>query len=191
MIPACPCLDDEIVLIAAVAVNRAIRHTETSGAHAGSFRQRELQIAFAEREGAEPGEVGLLATQPRILLGELDIRGSGYRNDLAGAATVVSVTDYGGGFGISGSDVIRANAIHVTTDREVSVHALNYLDANLGDDASGARGVAFTPQPDGTGLYCLAGADKDGGTIGALCKGYRPAPPTPDNLSGSIGSSCA
>ena len=70
------------------------------------------------------------------------------------------------------------------------IHALNYLDANLGDE-NGARGVAFTPQPDGTGLYCLAGADKDGGTIGALCKGYRPAPPIPDNLSGSIASSCA
>ncbi len=70
------------------------------------------------------------------------------------------------------------------------IHALNYLDANLGDE-NGARRVAFTPQPDGTGLYCLAGADKDGGTIGALCKGYRPAPPIPDNLSGPIASSCA
>ena len=70
------------------------------------------------------------------------------------------------------------------------IHALNYLDANLGDE-NGARGVAFTPQPDGTGLYCLAGADKDGGTIGALCKGYRPAPPIPGNLSGPIASSCA
>ena len=71
------------------------------------------------------------------------------------------------------------------------IHALNYLDANLGDGASGARGVAFTPQPDGTGLYCLAGADKDGGTIGALCKGYRPAPPIPDNLRNAIAGSCA
>jgi poly-gamma-glutamate capsule biosynthesis protein CapA/YwtB (metallophosphatase superfamily) len=71
------------------------------------------------------------------------------------------------------------------------IHALNYLDANLGDAASGARGVAFTPQPDGTGLYCLAGADRDGGTIGALCKDYRPAPPIPDNLRSSIASSCA
>ena len=51
--------------------------------------------------------------------------------------------------------------------------------------------MAFTPQPDGTGLYCLAGADKDGGSIGALCKGYRPAPPIPGNLLSSIASSCA
>ena len=67
------------------------------------------------------------------------------------------------------------------------IHALNYLDADLG----GVRGVAFTPQPNGSGLYCLAGADKDGGSIGALCKGYRLAPPIPANLMSSIASSCA
>jgi poly-gamma-glutamate synthesis protein (capsule biosynthesis protein) len=67
------------------------------------------------------------------------------------------------------------------------IHALNYLDADLG----GVRGIAFTPQPNGTGLYCLAGAEKEGGSIGALCKGYRPAPPIPDNLMSSIASSCA
>jgi poly-gamma-glutamate synthesis protein (capsule biosynthesis protein) len=67
------------------------------------------------------------------------------------------------------------------------IHALNYLDADLG----GVRGIAFTPQPNGTGLYCLAGTEKEGGSIGALCKGYRPAPPIPDNLMSSIASSCA
>jgi poly-gamma-glutamate capsule biosynthesis protein CapA/YwtB (metallophosphatase superfamily) len=70
------------------------------------------------------------------------------------------------------------------------IHALNYLDAELGDGAS-ARGVLFTPQADGTGLYCLPGADNDGGTIGALCKGYQSAPPIPGNLRGPIASSCA
>jgi poly-gamma-glutamate synthesis protein (capsule biosynthesis protein) len=71
------------------------------------------------------------------------------------------------------------------------IHALNYLDANLGEDGSDVRGVAFTPQVDGTGLYCLAGADKDGGSIGALCKGYKQAPPIPGNLLSSIAGSCA
>lgn len=68
------------------------------------------------------------------------------------------------------------------------IHALNYLDANLGP---GSNGIAFTPQADGTGLYCLPGADKDGGSIGALCKGYRPAPPASSSLEGAIASSCA
>lgn len=68
------------------------------------------------------------------------------------------------------------------------VHALNYLDANLAD---GSNGVAFTPQPNGTGLYCLPGAEADGGRIGALCKGYQPAPPIPAGLRSSIAASCS
>jgi poly-gamma-glutamate synthesis protein (capsule biosynthesis protein) len=68
------------------------------------------------------------------------------------------------------------------------IHALNYLSANLGP---GSNGVAFTPQSDGTGLYCVPGADKDGGSIGALCKGYRPAPPIPDGLADTIAGSCS
>jgi len=68
------------------------------------------------------------------------------------------------------------------------IYALNYLGANLGP---GSNGVAFTPQTDGTGLYCLPGADKDGGSIGALCKGYRPAPPMPENLEEPIAESCS
>lgn len=68
------------------------------------------------------------------------------------------------------------------------IHALNYLDANLG---AGSNGVAFTPQADGTGLYCLPGADRDGGAIGALCKGYRPPPPMPEDLETSIADSCS
>lgn len=68
------------------------------------------------------------------------------------------------------------------------IHALNYLDADLGP---GSNGIAFTPQANGTGLYCLPGANKDGGSIGALCKGYKPAPPIPDDLRSSIDSSCA
>lgn len=76
-------------------------------------------------------------------------------------------------------------------DGAARIYALNYLDANLGDEPAGAQGIAFTPQPSGTGLYCLAGADKDGGSVGALCKGYQPPPPIPDDLVDAITSSCA
>ena len=72
------------------------------------------------------------------------------------------------------------------------IHALNYLDANLGDDASGARGVAFTPQPDGTGLYCLAGADKDGGIHRrSLQRLQAGAARYPTTCATPIASSCA
>ncbi len=71
------------------------------------------------------------------------------------------------------------------------IHALNYLAATLDDEADGARGVRFTPQADGSGLFCVAGAQTDGGTIGALCKSYTPAPAIPASLRGAIASSCS
>jgi len=70
------------------------------------------------------------------------------------------------------------------------IHVLNYLARTLDDGSAGARGVRFTPQADGSGLFCVAGAAGDGGSIGALCKGYRPAPPIPASLRGAIASSC-
>jgi len=73
---------------------------------------------------------------------------------------------------------------------QARIHALNYLAATLDDAAAGARGVRFTPQADGSGLFCVAGAKADGGTIGALCKDYTPAPAIPASLRGAIASSC-
>lgn len=70
------------------------------------------------------------------------------------------------------------------------IYALNYLAATLDDGASGARGMRFTPRADGSGLYCVAGAKDDGGTIGTLCQNYRAAPPIPSSLRGRIASSC-
>ena len=73
---------------------------------------------------------------------------------------------------------------------QARIHALNYLAATLDDEGAGAQGLRFAPQTDGSGLYCVAGAEADGGTIGALCKGYKPAPPIPASLRGAIASSC-
>ena len=70
------------------------------------------------------------------------------------------------------------------------MHALNYLAATLDDPVRKARGLRFTPQKDGSGLYCLPGADKDPGAIGALCRGFTPAPPIPPELQGQIAASC-
>src|ERR1700687_4824515 len=71
------------------------------------------------------------------------------------------------------------------------IHALNYFDATLDDPAGKARGVRFTPQKDGSGLYCLPGADKEPRAIGALCRGFTPAPPVPSSLQGQIAASCS
>lgn len=70
------------------------------------------------------------------------------------------------------------------------IHALNYLAATLDNSKTGARGLRFTPQKDGSGLYCVAGAERDGGTIGALCQGFQSAPSIPARLRRTIAGSC-
>ena len=43
------------------------------------------------------------------------------------------------------------------------VHALNYLARKLDNKKDGAQGVRFTPQADGSGLYCFPGAEPKSG----------------------------
>jgi poly-gamma-glutamate synthesis protein (capsule biosynthesis protein) len=71
------------------------------------------------------------------------------------------------------------------------IHALNHLAATLDDAEAGARGLRFTPQRDGSGLYCVSGAESDGGKIGALCQRYAPPPPIPSSLRNTIATSCS
>jgi poly-gamma-glutamate capsule biosynthesis protein CapA/YwtB (metallophosphatase superfamily) len=70
------------------------------------------------------------------------------------------------------------------------VHALNYLAATLDNKKDGARGLRFTPQKDGSGLFCVPGAEQIAGRVGTLCKRFKPAPPVPSSLRRRIASSC-
>ena len=70
------------------------------------------------------------------------------------------------------------------------IHALNHLGARLGDGGV-AQGVRFTPRSDGSGLYCTPEANALGGKIGAICRGYQPAPATPANVARHLASACA
>ena len=70
------------------------------------------------------------------------------------------------------------------------IHVLNFLASTLDSAKDGTHGVRFTPQADGSGLYCLPGAAKEGGRIGALCQRHMPAPPIPSSLRGAIAASC-
>jgi hypothetical protein len=70
------------------------------------------------------------------------------------------------------------------------IHALNYLAGGL-DDGKNAKGVRFTPQQNGSGLYCADGAAALGGEIGTLCQGWQP-PGEPDKaLAAKIAAACA
>jgi hypothetical protein len=57
------------------------------------------------------------------------------------------------------------------------VEVINYLSAMLDDPASGAIGLRFAPQENGSGLYCFEGAEADPGKIGELCRRFQPPSP--------------
>jgi poly-gamma-glutamate synthesis protein (capsule biosynthesis protein) len=69
------------------------------------------------------------------------------------------------------------------------IYVLNHLAAGL-DDAKGAKGVRFTPQADGSGLYCADGAAGLGGDLGTLCQGWQPASDPDKPLAGKIAAAC-
>ncbi len=70
------------------------------------------------------------------------------------------------------------------------VYVLNHLAKALDNKGSGARGVRFTPQNDGSGLYCVSGSAGDPGVIGKLCKAWQPAKAAPKSLARQIAGSC-
>ncbi len=64
------------------------------------------------------------------------------------------------------------------------VEVINYLSAMLDDPASGAIGLRFAPQKNGSGLFCFEGAAADPGKIGELCRGFElPSPPSDERLA--------
>lgn len=69
------------------------------------------------------------------------------------------------------------------------IYALNHLASGL-DDGKRAHGVRFTPQADGTGLYCAPEAADLGGEIGKLCQKWRQASAPPEPLAAEIAEAC-
>jgi hypothetical protein len=69
------------------------------------------------------------------------------------------------------------------------IYALNHLAAEL-DDEKGAKGVRFTPRPDGSGLYCAAGAAAFGGKLATLCQDWRPPGGPEKALAVKIENAC-
>jgi len=69
------------------------------------------------------------------------------------------------------------------------IYALNHLAAGL-DDEKGAKGVRFTPQSDGSGLYCADGAADLGGKLATLCQGWQQAGEPDKPLLTKIADAC-
>lgn len=74
------------------------------------------------------------------------------------------------------------------------LHALNYLSAGqdsfFGNVIGTVKGLQFTPQTDGSGLYCFAGAQKASQDLVKLCKGWKPPVKPDEKLLGRIKQSC-
>jgi poly-gamma-glutamate synthesis protein (capsule biosynthesis protein) len=129
--------------------------------------------------------------------GTADITGNHVCRTYGLFARVHVAQDANGKWRTRAVEAIPVTDTHIAPRRYASVeqshyrvHALNYLGETLDSPSSGAKGMRFTPQVDGSGLYCVEGAATDGGRIGALCKGWKPAPPVPASLRGAIASSC-
>jgi len=76
-----------------------------------------------------------------------------------------------------------------TEESKKRIFALNHLAAGI-DDGKNAKGVRFTPQADGSGLYCAPGAADLGRKLGALCQGWQPAAEAEKPLATKIADSC-
>ena len=84
----------------------------------------------------------------------------------------------------------RTKPFAKVADAHLRIAALNYLAADLDDQASGHRGTRFTPQKNGSGLYCMPGAGKDPGRIGELCRGWKPASAPGSAVRARLRKSC-
>lgn len=69
------------------------------------------------------------------------------------------------------------------------IHVLNHLAVGL-DDGKNAKGVRFTPQSDGAGLYCADGAAGLSGDLATLCQGWQQAGEPDKPLATKIAAAC-
>jgi poly-gamma-glutamate synthesis protein (capsule biosynthesis protein) len=74
-------------------------------------------------------------------------------------------------------------------EAEKRIYALNHLAAGL-DDGKNAKGVRFTPRPNGSGLYCAEGAAALGGKLATLCQGWQPPGDPAKLLAAKIEAAC-
>lgn len=111
-------------------------------------------------------------------LGMQDMAKFGPCRDFGLIARVYLAPDQNGGLKAFAIEVLALTAMHVSARQMTGAAAakriavLNGLARGLDHRASGSRGARFRQQADGSGLYCLAGARRLKGRIGALCSSW-------------------
>lgn len=128
--------------------------------------------------------------------GTADITGKGICRDYGLMTRVHMHRNKDGKFSIGAVEAIPVTDTHYRprplkgSEGAKRIHALNHLAATL-DSADGARGLRFTPQSSGSGLYCTDAGIAASGELGRLCKGYQPAPPVSQVYARQISASCS
>jgi poly-gamma-glutamate synthesis protein (capsule biosynthesis protein) len=129
-------------------------------------------------------------------LGMQDMAGFGLCRDYGLLARVHLARGDDGRYRARAIEAVPLTGMHARTQRmpaqqaATRIHVLNHLASRLDDREAKARGVRFTPRPDGTGLYCAPGAADEGGRIRALCSDWREPAAAPDALARQIAASC-
>ncbi|MCH9766019.1 MAG: CapA family protein [Alphaproteobacteria bacterium] len=129
--------------------------------------------------------------------GTANMSGKGICKDFGVFAKVHLVRNAEGALSTQAIEVIPLTQMHRKAKPmraaagRARIHALNYLGSRLGAKDGSARGVQFTPQSDGRGLYCFPGAATKPGKIGNLCRGWKPVSGIPSALRRRIAGSCA
>jgi poly-gamma-glutamate capsule biosynthesis protein CapA/YwtB (metallophosphatase superfamily) len=128
--------------------------------------------------------------------GTANITGKGVCRDYGLMSRVYMHRGNDGHFAIGAVEAIPITDTHYRPRRLTGsegakrIHALNYLATTL-DSRDGARGLRFTPQKDGSGLYCSEVGRAAKGQLGKMCASYQPAPPVSQLYARSIRASCS
>lgn len=128
--------------------------------------------------------------------GMQNMSGFGQCRDYGLLARVHLRRDEAGRLGARAVEVVPLTDMHAQVRRldprqaAIRIHVLNHLARQLDDAATGATGIRFAPQLDGTGLFCMPGASRDPGRIGRLCADWQTPAAPPPALASAIAGSC-
>ena len=101
-----------------------------------------------------------------------------FSRDIDGSVSIVSVR------------IVPLTDMHIATkplppEKAVTrIHVINHLSNQLTDQKAGAQGLSFTPQPDGSGLWCNPEHSR------GSCMSTPYAAPAPGSLSSQISQAC-
>jgi len=129
--------------------------------------------------------------------GMANMSSQGICRDYGLVARVHLLKNGSGKISVRAVEAIPVADMHIQTSRLSSVQAshlriraLNYLSKTLTSQEDNSEGLQFSPQHDGSGLYCKPGAHHDPAPISKLCEGWTPPKPVSESLQQRLIREC-